>query len=317
MLTARHSPDSWRARVRGCLLAGALGDAVGRPFEGRWAVSERAVGDVVSGAAPLTWTDDTSLMLALAEYLAGLQGPGDLDEHALARSFARAWRAEPQRGYGANPPRIFAAVLSGGDWRALAQESFGGAGSLGNGGAMRAAPVGALPVSAQDAGDVARRTAAITHAHPDGQDGAALIAVAAWVCLRTRPDQLDVAALLSTVAGNLRSPRLVTAVDAVAASLGEDEPADVARRTGTGIAAAEAAPAALSAFLHHPDDPVAAISFAVAMGGDTDTVATMAGCLAGALVGERGLPRGLVARLEAATRIGGVADALAGRTYRP
>lgn len=64
-------------------------------------------------------------------------------------------------------------------------------------------------------------------------------------------------------------------------------------------------------------DPVAAITFAVAMGGDTDTVATMAGCLSGALVGDQGLPDGLVAHLEAATRIVAAADALAERTYRP
>ncbi|GAA4289053.1 ADP-ribosylglycohydrolase family protein [Georgenia daeguensis] len=317
MLTARHDPDSWRARVRGCLLAGALGDSLGRPFEGEWAVTEHAVAEVLSGAGALTWTDDTSLMVALAEHLAGLPETTDLDDEALARSFARAWHAEPHRGYGANPPRIFAAVLTGGDWRDLARDSFGGAGSLGNGGAMRAAPVGALPGGPEHAADVARQTAAITHAHPDGQDGAALIAVATWFCLRTRPDDLDPAELLSTVAGHLRSPSLITALDAVVAGLAEDEPADVARRTGTGIAAAEAAPAALSAFLHHPADPVAAITFAVAMGGDTDTVATMSGCLSGALVGEQRLPDGLVARLEAASRIRAVADALAERTYRP
>ena len=315
MLTVRHTGASWRSRLRGCLLAGALGDAVGRPFEGRWAVSDREVGAVIE-AGPLTWTDDTALLLALAEYLAGLDDGRDLDDEDLARRFAEAWRAEPDRGYGANPPRIFATVLSGGDWRSAARRAFAGAGSLGNGGAMRVAPVGALPMPPAEVAEVARRTAAITHAHPDGQDGAALIAVAVQACLHTDPDGLDPAALLSTVVVELRSPTLVAATRAVAATLDADEPAAVARRTGTGITAAEAAPAALSAFLHHPTDPLAAIRFAVAMGGDTDTIATMAGCLAGALVGEPGLAPDPLHRLEEADRIRGVADALAARTHR-
>ncbi|HEX6233046.1 MAG TPA: ADP-ribosylglycohydrolase family protein [Jiangellaceae bacterium] len=84
---------------------------------------------------------------------------------------------------------------------------------------------------------------------------------------------------------------------------------------GSGIAAHEAAPAAVAAYLHCPSDPVAAISFAVAMGGDTDTVAAMAGSLAGAASGEGSLPERLLRRLEQRERLTHVADALADRTY--
>jgi poly(ADP-ribose) glycohydrolase ARH3 len=257
------------------------------------------------------------LLLALAEYLADLDDDADVDDDELARRFAAAWHADPHRGYGANPPKIFATVLSGGDWRAAAARSFGGAGSLGNGGAMRAAPVGALPASAPEVAEVARRTATVTHAHPEGQDGAAAIALAAWACLRTDPDQLDPGALLSAVTAELAAPALVAATEAVADTLAVDGPAAVGRMTGTGISAVEAAPAALAAFLHHPRDPLAALTFAVAMGGDTDTIATMSGCLSGALNGEPALPQSPLARLEKADEIRRIADALAIRTYRP
>ena len=315
MVTTRHTPHSWRSRIRGCLLAGALGDAVGRPFEGHTHVSLVDVEDVLQGGGPLRWTDDTALLLALAEYLGELDDVTAINDDDLARRFALAWQADPHRGYGSNPPQIFATVLSGGDWRSAATRSFGGAGSLGNGGAMRAAPVGALPATAALVAHLARRTAAVTHAHRDAQDAAAAVALATWVCLRTEPDDLDPAALLSTITAELSSSTLIAATQAVVDTIDLDDPAAVAEVTGTGIAAVEAAPAALAAFLHHPQDPVAVITFAVAMGGDTDTVATMAGCLSGALTGQAALPESLLTRLEQARRIGRIADALAARTH--
>lgn len=308
-----HSSDSWRSRIRGCLLGGALGDAIGRPFEGRDSVTPAQV-DGVLQAAPLSWTDDTSLMLALAEHLAASDDPAAVDDDGIARALAVAWRSDPGRGYGANPPRVFRAVLAGEDWRAVVREAFGGKGSLGNGGAMRAAPTAAVTGDLHVLADIARRSAAVTHTHPEGQDGAAAIAVAARVCLEASSRQVDPALLLRTVGAVLRAPALVSAVAAVAETLDTDDPHAVAERTGSGVAAAEAVPAAVSAFLHHPGNPLAAIRFAVLMGGDTDTVATMAGCLAGALAGEEALPRPLVSRLEGAARIRRVADALAART---
>ncbi|MFW6091531.1 MAG: ADP-ribosylglycohydrolase family protein, partial [Actinomycetota bacterium] len=57
---------SWRDRVRGCLLGGALGDALGAPFEGVRAVDGTDWERLITSARPLAWTDDTALQLALA-----------------------------------------------------------------------------------------------------------------------------------------------------------------------------------------------------------------------------------------------------------
>jgi ADP-ribosylglycohydrolase len=51
------------------------------------------------------------------------------------------------------------------------------------------------------------------------------------------------------------------------------------------------------------------------MGGDTDTVAAMAGSIVGAATGARALPSDLLARLEDRVGIEQVADALAARTW--
>jgi poly(ADP-ribose) glycohydrolase ARH3 len=307
--------SAWRRRVRGCLLGGALGDALGVRFEGHPVVDPRELRAWVESDRPLRWTDDTALQLALAGYLAGLEDLSAFDDDQLARLFATTWQADPHRGYGANPPSIFRTVLAGESWRQAAESSFGGTGSLGNGGAMRAAPIGALPGNPAQIAELARRQAAITHAHPLGQDGGALIAVAAHHTFTAAPDGVNPHALLAGCAAELATPTFREAVDAVAGTLEVADPVEVAAVTGSGIAAHEAAPAALAAFLHHPSDPVAAITFAVAMGGDTDTVAAMAGSLAGAASGDRSLPEHLLHRLELRKQLTQVADALAERTY--
>lgn len=274
------APTAWRRRVRGCLLGGALGDALGAPFEGAPIVADDDLRAWIDSDEPLRWTDDTALQLALADYLAHLEHLPDFDDDQLAQSFATTWATEPHRGYGANPPQIFRTVLAGGSWRQAARSSFGGTGSLGNGGAMRAAPVGALPVKPSLVAELARRQAAITHAHVLGQDGGVMIAVAARGAFSASDAGIDPHSVLAECASELPTPTFRNAVDVVASTLDISDPAEIARLIGSGIAAQEAAPAALAAFLHHPTDPVKAITSAIAMGNDTDTVAAMTRLLA-------------------------------------
>jgi poly(ADP-ribose) glycohydrolase ARH3 len=307
--------STWQDRVRGCLLGGALGDAVGAPFEGMAQVSAEQVDARLAASSVLTWTDDTVLQVATAGYLAGLDDDAAFDDDAYALALARAWQREPDRGYGRNPPDVFRTVLDGGDWRAAAAGSFGGTGSLGNGGAMRAAPVGALPADLDAVAVLARRTAAVTHAHDVGQDGAVLVAVAARLVMAAPADEpLHPAAVVAACSRRLQTPELREAVGRVPATMGLDDPVAVAAVTGNGIAAHEAAPAALSAFLHHPREPVQAIRFAVRMAGDADTVAAMAGSLGGAAAGARALPAALLDRLEGRAPIERVAADLAARS---
>jgi poly(ADP-ribose) glycohydrolase ARH3 len=59
---------------------------------------------------------------------------------------------------------------------------------------------------------------------------------------------------------------------------------------GTGVAAHEAVPMALYCFLRHPHSYAEVIHQAVFIGGDTDTIASMAGALSGALLGRQAIP---------------------------
>jgi hypothetical protein len=124
-------------RARLSLLGLALGDALGSQFfvpGNRDHLSSRSL-----LTAPWQWTDDTEM--ACSVYLT-LAIHHSIDQDALAASFAR--RHDFDRGYGPATNRLLRLVRDGRDWRILAASLFGGAGSWGNGAAMRIAPLGAF-----------------------------------------------------------------------------------------------------------------------------------------------------------------------------
>jgi ADP-ribosylglycohydrolase len=171
------------ARARQALDGLSIGDAFGQRFfhpQAEALIERRAL-----PAAPWHYTDDTVMALAIVEVLGAC---GHIDQDSLARSFARRWAAEPDRGYGGGAMSLLRSLCLGEDWRKASPALFEG-GSLGNGGAMRVAPVGAY---FEDDLDTlikeARASAEVTHAHPEGQAGAIATALAAAYAFRHRAD---------------------------------------------------------------------------------------------------------------------------------
>src|SRR3954454_13316497 len=162
----------------------AIGDAFGQMFSAAPRAARARVRENRLPPGPWRRTDDTEMALAVVEVL---QRFGHVDQDALARRFAERFDDEPDRGYGKMTRIILRSVLRGGGWRCASATAFGEAGSKGNGGAMRVAPLGAW--FADDLDRVvseARASAAVTHAHPEGQAGAVAVAVAAAVAHRQR-----------------------------------------------------------------------------------------------------------------------------------
>jgi len=165
----------------------ALGDAFGELFFGSTA---RTFEDLEPG--PWRWTDDTHMALSIVEVL---ERYGAIDQDALAQAFARRFAAEPYRGYAGGAARLLRDIGGGGDWRTLAPALFG-SGSYGNGGAMRAAPIGAwFEGDAARAAQEGALSAQVTHAHREGEAGAIAVAVAAATLpsmeLVSAPDALE------------------------------------------------------------------------------------------------------------------------------
>ena len=298
------------ARIRGSLLGHALGDALGAPFEGRkpetiqarYPTPGRMLFDPPSER--LRYTDDAQMAIAVAEVLVGEEDPTAEDYAASYLENYEVWR-----GYGGGAKRTLAALADGAAVDEAARIAFPD-GSYGNGAAMRVGAVGLR--FAHDRVrllEQAQRSALPTHCHPIGIDGAVLIAAGTAFALRTADAPFDRDALWSELGGlavsrefeaRLSEARKVT------------EPGQLPS-LGTGIAAHDSAVTALALLALFPDDYPAAVSHAVGMGGDCDTIAAMAGGLVGARVGADALPEIWLERLEDGAKGRQYIDALATR----
>jgi poly(ADP-ribose) glycohydrolase ARH3 len=309
MPDVRPLPRPSLDRMTGALVGTALGDAVGAPFEGQRRPATREVEEHLRASTTLRWTDDAHMTLALAESLVATAG--ELDPQHLGDTFARWYADEPWRGYGSGPPQVFSLARDGQPYEQAAASLFDGSGSFGNGAAMRCAPVAVLAAPDLEwTVDLARRQARITHTHPEGVDGAVLLAGALCLTLASEGPAGRAADRLAPLADHLGSQAFR---DGLAARLrnatATSHTADV---TGpVGVDALRSVFAALDLFLTTPDEPLTVLRRAVLLGGDTDTVAAMAGALVGAAVGVSGLPAHLLHRLEDRERFEDAARRLA------
>jgi poly(ADP-ribose) glycohydrolase ARH3 len=296
---AAMAGEEYFSRLAGAALGTMIGDALGMPVEG-W--SAREIKDKYGlldtyqpGSLPAgSYTDDTQMMIGILETLA--QGRG-LDPVVLAARFAANFQA--WRGYGGRIPGVMGRLAAGIPWDQAGTDSYG------NGGAMR---VGVLGVFLAHDLDALRRAALdqcrITHHHPQALAGSWALALAvAWACrwggADKRPDPGQWAFELA---------RQVEEVDAHMADRLRDMPALpkgdlplagqlLGRAYARDVRAAETVPAALGAFLA-ASSAREAVTLAVNLGGDTDTLVAMAGALAGAYWGLAALPRPWIDGLE-------------------
>jgi len=294
---------------RAAMLGQGLGDAAGELAFAHpgWAHLQAAI----DGARTLAWTDDTAMARVLAHHLCT---HGEVDPEALGAAFAAEYRRDPGRGYGPGPARVFAEAERLGSYQAAARRLHGGEGSLGNGAAMRAAPVGLFFADDPEALDRnARLQARVTHAHPLAQDGAALQARAVAEALRGRRRPVDRAAFLDALEGHVRQREMAAALARVRALLASGAGAGEAARTlGTGVATHRSLPFALWCFLSQPDDWLVVFRCAALHGGDRDTLAAMAGAMAGARLGCGALPRRWLQKLEDKDGLGALGACLCG-----
>ncbi|MET3451247.1 ADP-ribosylglycohydrolase family protein [Curtobacterium sp. 1544] len=277
-------------RAVGAVLGSAAGDALGAGYEFRPAVPAptpiRMAGGGSFGWAPGEWTDDTSMAVPILRTVA--RGGDPASEEALDGLVA-AWAA-----WSVNAPDVGIQtrnVLTGLEARtasharaaARQEHDFKGR-SAGNGSLMRTAPL----VLAYLRGDLAeeerlasaaRAISDLTHFETDAGDACVLWCVAIRHAVLT--GELDVLRgldLLDLDRRRLWVDRLVTAE--------HSEPVDFTDSNGWVVSAMQAAYAAVK----HSTSLEDALVRAVRTGNDTDTVAAIAGGLAGALYGASALP---------------------------
>jgi ADP-ribosylglycohydrolase len=260
-------------RARRALHGLSVGDAFGERFFGPPDVVLSRIAARTLPASPWRWTDDTAMALSIVEVLAR---HGRIEQDALATAFGRRYREDNHRGYGATAHDILHAIAGGAPWRQVTSAVFDGQGSMGNGAAMRAAPIGAyFAGDAARAATEARLSAEPTHWHKEGQAGGVAVAVAASVVAGGGDARaLFDAALLHTPAGETR------AGIARAASLPATARADEAAGelgSGSRVIAADTVPFALWCAARHLGDFEGAMWTTVAGLGDRDTTCAIVG----------------------------------------
>lgn len=246
-------------------------------------------------------------------------------------------------------------------WRQPAQSQYNGAGSSGNGAAMRAAPLGLFYCCSawEDLRQSTAQSAAVTHAHADGLHGAVLVATAVALAATAPQGSLEPMAVLHTLmeratalegksvaastgqsAERERSPSgrprfnwrglgaaLSTTQKPYCGALSKvrslleavvrgepSNPCEVALMLGTEPTALHSVPLAIFIFLRgvalerlrttqeSADNGAMAdtgplevfsdaICFALACGGDTDTIASMSGAMLGAYLGSAAISK--------------------------
>lgn len=309
-------------RFRGALLGALMGDCIGALFEGESSLSSTFVREVLEnldkGGKPkevLTYTDDTAMTRSMVQSF--LENK-EFDAKDLADRFTKEYFSDPGRGYGAGVTQVFEKLYSGeySDIFTPAKEQFNGKGSYGNGAAMRAM---AIPLAFPNIADVieyAKTSGKLTHASSLGYNGAVLQALAVHYALQGESRDSFLSKLLDHMDEIEADEKSKS--DAVELELGEfpyrkrlekikeflDKRCvsreDVVDQLGNGVAALESVPTAIYSFLRCMD-PVEdlpkefnilqrTLGYCFLLGGDTDTIATMAGAIAGAYHGDVQVP---------------------------
>ncbi len=285
-----------KSKFIGALVGTGLGDALGAPFEGRRQVKPKEIDWIAERLETLTYTDDTHMMIGVAE---SLVRAGGFDGADMALTFARNYELEPWRGYGPGPPRIFRLIRAGGAWDKVAQGLYH-SGSYGNGAAMRIAPIGVLyhnnlPLLTE----IAHKSSQITHAHKLGKQGAALEAYAIALATSLDPgetfDQNDFLKKLTSYASDRVYEEKLSRIPALLDYPDKDR---TISELGNGIEAFNSVPTAIYSFLAQPDSFAEAVRSAISLGGDADTIGAMTGAISGAYLGASAIPDSWRSKLE-------------------
>jgi len=285
-----------KIKYLGGMVGSALGDAIGE-----LAFHYRNKDDLcaqLDRLKKLRYTDDTAMSIGLAE---SLIKKGGLDQHDLGETFRYNYEREPWRGYASGPSTIFSIVKrSGSTYTETAKSSFGGTGSLGNGAAMRIVPVGLFFHDSPDLYEKACMSAAVTHAHPVGKDGAAVQAQAVSCVVKLDPKEaFPYASFMDTLIDFSLTPQIEEKLLRVKKLINAQSPPSLAaEQLGKKVAVHESMPFALFSFLRYPTSFEDCLFCATLHGGDRDTLGAMACAISGAYLGIELIPQSWREKLE-------------------
>ena len=225
------------------MLGAIAGDVIGSPYE----ASPIKTTDFPLFQAGCRFTDDTVLTVAVAHAI--------LEDEGYGRALKAFGRKYPNAGYGGSFIH----------W--IFEPEVQPYNSWGNGSAMRVSPVGFAFDDVQEVLAEARRSAEVSHDHPEGIKGAQATALAVYLA-RTGHSKEEIRDQIGTRFGYDLNRTV----------------ADIRPGYSFDVSCQGSVPEAIVAFLDSKDYEDA-VRKAVSLGGDSDTLACIAGGIAHAFYG--------------------------------
>lgn len=277
-------------RITGCLLAGALGDAVGAFFENQSA-PQFAI------PSNLRVTDDTQLTIATCE---SIIASSTVDPESIAARMTEWYRDRRISGIGASTLKSLTELDAGGHW---AMAGATGERSAGNGAAMRIAPLAFFldPTTASDRTTI-RDVCRITHRNDEPYLGALAILHS---INRDKLDHELVEYLIDQLPDSRVRDRLIEIdTDKLTA-------AQLASRHAPSGYVVDSVPLSILCTIES-NSIMDSIKSIVEFGGDTDTIASMFGHILGAIRGASCVPMETVEQIDEIKLISQTAADLSG-----
>ncbi|BES91662.1 poly(ADP-ribose) glycohydrolase [Nesidiocoris tenuis] len=333
-------------KFRGCMLGSLLGDCLGSPFEAESGPVAKTIlqkyfdkmEDPTFKSPVKRYTDDTAMTKSVA---ASLAQHGAFNEKDMAKRFATEYFQEPRRGYGEAVTRVFR------KWRESkmedvwkpAREQFDGQGSAGNGSGMRIAPVGLFCYRDTDLlVETAAKVGKLTHTHRLGYHGGILQALAVQLCVvqdskavvdtkrfcddliekmsKLEPKDEDE---LNSFEQEPKSYQIQLKLMQKLLQKKDVDNDEVVEVLGNNVLSIYSIPTAIYCYLR-AQQPIEfiktdnifrrVIQYAISLGGDTDTIASMAGALAGAHLGADSINANILKHCEGVDMAVSLADEL-------
>lgn len=227
------------------MLGAIIGDIVGSTRE--WHNIKREDFELVPEGS--RFTDDSVMTLAVAKWL--MDDPSHRTD-TLVEIMQELGRKYPNVGYGG----MFRKWLNSDNPQPY--------GSFGNGSAMRVSPVGLYANSLEEALELARITASVTHNHPEGVKGAQAIAACVWM---RKNERWDVESKMKHYIAMNFGYNLGIKLE------------DIRDEYQFDVTCQGSVPIAIMAYLQRPNS-IKRLRLAISMGGDSDTIGCMTASIA-------------------------------------
>jgi ADP-ribosylglycohydrolase len=276
------------ARFEGCILGGAIGDAMGSGHENMATAPTDLYyfsGTPAQKAPVWQITDDTQLTLATIE---AMTEDTKVDPESVAKAFLKRFKQRKLSGLGASTLQALQGLNVGGHWSLVGR---GGEYAAGNGAAMRIAP---LAFKEQLSNAQIKDICFITHHNEEAYIGALCVVIAIRAIINGHWSGKE--NLLDWIIPQIPDTRVR---DRLIEIREMDDLLEIGRLGSSGYVV-DSVPLAIAAA-----NQVSVLGMEkmyqhlAEIGGDTDTNCSIAGQIAGALLGKTGIPDQLHRQLSA------------------